>query len=75
MVVRGQHRQTHGSQFFSALVTNNGDGSEWLGDDHVIVTVVLTGDDPREYFGGGDEFALWLGKDIAAGVVIRRLFV
>jgi len=75
MVVRGQHHETHGSQFFSALVTNNGDGTGWLRDDHFIVTIVLTGDAPREYFDIGDHVALWLGSDIASGVVTRRLFI
>lgn len=75
MVVRGEHHQTHGSHIFSALVTNNGDASAWLGEDHVIVTVVLIGDEPRECFAVGDPFALWRGGEIGHGVVTRRLFV
>lgn len=75
MVVRGQHHETHDDQFFSALVTNNGDEPGWLGHDHAIMTIVLTGDDPDEYFGIGAPFALWLGSDIARGVVTRRLFI
>jgi hypothetical protein len=75
MVVRGQHHETQGSQFFSALVADNGDGSGWLADDHVIVTIAVTADDPRAYFGIGDHFALWLGSDIADGVVTRRLYI
>lgn len=74
MTVRGEHHATHGSHFFSALVANSGDSSEWIGDNHAIVTVMLTGDDPAEYFSAGDHFALWLGHDIADGVVTRRLF-
>src|SRR5487761_323046 len=73
MVVRGQHHETHGSRFFSAMVAGNGSG--WLGDDHVIVTIAVTADDPGAYFGMGDHFALWLGSDIAGGVVTRRLFL
>ena len=75
MAVRGEHHGTHGSHFFSALVANNGDSSEWIGDNHAIVTVMLTGDDPAEYFSAGDHFTLWMGHDIADGVVTRRVFV
>ena len=75
MGVRGEHHGTHSSHFFSALVANSGDSSDWIGDNHAIVTVMLTGDDPAEYFSAGDHFALWLGHDIADGVVTRRLFV
>ena len=75
MAVRGEHHETHSSHFFSALVANSGDSSEWIGDNHAIVTVMLTGDDPAEYFSAGDHFALWMGHDIADGVVTRRVFV
>lgn len=75
MLVHGQDNETHASRFFTGLIANNGDGSDWLTDDHLIVSVALTGDDPGKYFGIGDHFALWLGSDIAAGVVTRRLFV
>lgn len=76
MAVRGEHHVTHGSHFFSALVANSGDSSDWLGDNHAIVTIMLSGDDyPGEYLSPGDHFALWLGHDIAAGVVTRRVFV
>ncbi len=74
-VVLGQNHQTHGSQVFSALVTNNGEGSPWIADDHVIVTIVLVGDDARECLDIGDNFTLWLGDDTGRGVVTRRLFI
>jgi hypothetical protein len=75
MVVRGQHHDTHGSQMFSALVTQAGDDSPRRDDDHVIMTIALTCPAPAEYFEVGDHFALWLGGDIGHGVVTRRLFV
>jgi hypothetical protein len=75
MAVRGEHHDTHGRHFFSALVTNSGETGDWIGKNHAIVTVTLTGDNPLEYFSAGDHFALWLGHDIADGVVTRRLFV
>ncbi len=75
IAVRGERHGTHCTNFFSALVTNQGDGAEWAGDNHAIVTITLVGDDPGEYFSAGDRFALWLGHDVAEGVVTRRLFV
>lgn len=38
-----------------------------------FVTVTPTADDAAEYFSAGDHFALWIGPDIADGVVTRRL--
>ena len=75
IVVRGQHHQTRGSQVFSALAMNNGEGSPWIDDEHVIVTIVLYGNGFREYLDVGDRFALWLGNDTCRGIVTRRLFV
>ena len=75
IVVRGQHHQTHGSQVFSALATNNGEGSPWIDDNHIIVSIVLYGNDFSEYLDIGDRFALWLGKDTCRGIVTRRLWV
>jgi len=67
MAVRGEHHLTHGSHFFSALVANSV-------DNHAIVTVMLAAEDAAEYFSAGDHFALWLGHDIADGIVTRRVF-
>ena len=75
MVVKAEHHSTHGTSYFSALITNRGDGGEWLDDGHSIVTVKLAVDNPREYFNAGDHFAIWSGRDVAVGVVTRRLFV
>lgn len=74
-VVQGQHHETHDRRFFSALVTKNIERPPWPEPDPVIMTVILRGDDPAEYFGAGDQFALWLGDDQIRGVVTRRLFV
>jgi hypothetical protein len=75
LVVRGQRHQAHG-RMFSALVTNNGEDAQWLGDGHVIVTIVLVGDDdPGECLGIGDHVSLWLRGDVGHGVITRRLFV
>ena len=75
MVVRGEHHQTHRSKIFSTLVTSTGDRLPTLADDHLIVTIALTGDDALDYFGIGDRLALWRGGDIAHGIITRRLFI
>ncbi|HUK70484.1 MAG TPA: hypothetical protein VLW50_17290 [Streptosporangiaceae bacterium] len=74
MVIRGEHHETHSRRFFSALVAHNGDSPHWLADRRAIVTIALVGDDPRDYFDIGDQFALWLGSDIGRGIVSRRLY-
>jgi hypothetical protein len=45
------------------------------GDSHVVLVVTVIGDDAGDYFGAGEDFALWRGHDIGRGVVTRRLFV
>ena len=70
MVVRAATSPTHGSQLFSALVSGEGD----LGG-YTIVTLRVTGDEVGDYLGVGEHFSLWLGDDVAEGVITRRLFV
>jgi hypothetical protein len=74
MVVRARHHETHHGKIFSALVTTI-DDSALPEDSHLIVTVVVLGDDARDYLGPGDQFALWRGCDIGHGVVTGRKFV
>ena len=74
MTVRGEHHLTHGIHFFSGLVANSGDNPDWIGDNHAIVTVMLTAEEAPDYFSIGDHFALWLGHDIADGIVTSRVF-
>lgn len=76
MVVKAENNRTHGTHFFNALISNPGDGGDWLGGDHAIVNVsVAVEEPPEEYFSVGDHFALWLAGDVADGVVTRRLFI
>jgi len=75
LVVRGRNHDTGGSKFFSALVMRNGEDARWADNDPVIMTIVLVGDHPRQYFEVGDQFAFWLGHDLGRGIVTRRLFV
>jgi hypothetical protein len=74
-MVRGERYETGPSKFFSALATSNGEEARWSDDDHLIMTIVLVGDEPREYFDVGDSFTVWLGRDLGRGIVTRRLFI
>lgn len=75
MVVSGEHRETHATRIFSALVATSADGAAVQDGNHVIVTISLFGNDPGDYFRAGADFALWQGRDVGHGVVTRRLFV
>jgi len=75
LVVRGQRHETGTRKFFCALATRNGEDVRWSDDDHMIMTIVLVGDEPREYFEAGDTFTVWMGRDLGRGIVTRRLFV
>lgn len=70
MVVRSETSPDHGSQMFSALVS----GESILGP-YTIVILRLAGDDVGDYLGVGEHFSLWLGGDVAEGIITRRLFV
>ena len=70
MVLRAGTSPAHGGRLFSALVR----GEDNLGL-YTIVTLWLAGDDVCDYLGVGERFRLWLGCDVAEGVVTRRLFV
>jgi hypothetical protein len=70
MVVRAETSREHGSQMFSALVSGEG----CLGA-YTVVTLRLSGDDVGDYLGVGEHFRLWMGGDVAEGVITRRLYV
>jgi len=72
MAILGEQHGTGRRHFFTALVTNEGDGSDWLDAGHEIVTVTIRGEELAEYFGAGDRFTLWLGDEIADGIVMGR---
>jgi hypothetical protein len=74
-LIRVERQDSHENAFFTALVTSHGDGSDWLAASELMVTIVVRGDDPRAYLDVGEEFSLWRGRDIARGVVTRRVFV
>jgi hypothetical protein len=72
MAILGEHHGTGQHHFFSALVTNEGEGEGWLDPGHEIVTIAIRGEDLTEFFGAGDHFALWLGDEVADGVVVGQ---
>lgn len=77
MVLRASHRETHANQLFSALVSS-GDGllqTVASTGSQVVVTLVVLGDTAGEYLAPGEEFDLWRGRNVAHGVITRRIFV
>jgi len=75
LVVRGQRHETGMNKYFCALATRSGEDLRWSDDSHMIMTIVLVGDEPREYFEVGDMFTVWMGRDLGRGIVTRRLFI
>jgi hypothetical protein len=61
---------------FSALVHNwDLHDSGRVGDGRALATIVAFGPQPADCLPVGSTFALWRGRDVAHGVVTRRLFV
>jgi hypothetical protein len=75
MVLRGRSDESGRSQFFSVLVSRDGDMPFLSGNPRLEVILRVAGDDVAEYLGVGRQFNLWLGEDIGEGIVTRRLFV
>jgi hypothetical protein len=75
MVLRGRSDESGRSQFFSALVSRDGDMPFHSRNPRLEVIVRVAGDDVAEYLGVGRQFSLWLGEDVGEGIVTRRLFV
>src|SRR5260370_24486051 len=66
MVVRARHHDTHASRHFSALVSS-GDKPPGLPDDHVVVNMVVLGDEAGDCLTPGEDFALWRGAAARPG--------
>jgi hypothetical protein len=75
LLVRASHRDTQRSKFFSTMVTGSDGSALRPGAGHVLVSMLLVGDDAGDYLGPGDRFVLWRGTDVGHGVVSRRLFI
>ena len=74
-ILRGRSVESGRCQFFSALVNRDGEMPFRHGSPRVQVTLRVAGDDVAEYLDIGSNFNLWLGSDVADGIVTRRLFV
>lgn len=75
MVLRGRSDESGRCQFFSVLVSRDGDMPFRSGKPRLEVVLRVAGDDVAEYLSVGRYFNLWLGEDVAEGIVTRRLFV
>jgi hypothetical protein len=75
MVLRARSDESGRSEFFSALVSQDGCMPFRQENPRLLVTLRVAGEDIPEYFDVGRHFNLWLGEDVAEGVVTRRLFV
>jgi hypothetical protein len=73
-VVRARDHATRSGQLLSALVSAD-DGVPPSGQSNVVVTMVVVGASPDNCLDVGDAFTLWSGRDIARGVISRRLYV
>jgi hypothetical protein len=73
-VVRARDHATRAGQLFTALVSSE-DGVPPPGQSNVTVTMVVVGASPDNSLDIGDAFTLWRGRDIARGVITRRLYV
>lgn len=75
MVLLGRSDESGRNQFFSVLVSCDGDRQYLAGNPRFVVTLRVADDDVAHYLGIGRHFNLWLGGDVGEGVVTRRLFV
>ena len=75
MVLRGHSDESGRGQFFSVLVSRDGDMPPRSGNPRLEVILRVAGDDVAEYLSVGRQFNLWLGADVGEGIVTRRLFV
>jgi hypothetical protein len=73
-VVRARDHATRAGKLFTALVSAD-DGGPPPGKSGVVVTMVVVGTSPDDSLDVGDAFILWRGRDIARGVISRRLYV
>jgi len=73
-VVRAPAHGTRAVKLSTALISAD-DGGPQPGPPNVVVTMVVVGPSPDDCLDIGDAFTLWRGRDIARGVISRRLYV
>ena len=67
-------RPDHRGELFSALVSVEDGSLLSPGTADIIATMVVLGDDARDYLAPGEQFALLSGRKVGHGVVSRWLF-
>lgn len=67
-------RPDHHGELFSALVSVEDGSLLSPGSADIIVTMVVLGDDARDYLAPGEQFALLSGGEVGHGVVSGWLF-
>jgi hypothetical protein len=65
MILRGRSDESGRSQFFSVLVSRDGDMPPRSGNPRLEVVLRVAGDDVAEYLSVGRQFSLWLGTSVA----------
>jgi hypothetical protein len=73
-VVRARDHASRAGHLLTALISAD-DGGPPPGRSDFIVTMVVVGTSPDSCLDVGDAFTLWRGRDIARGVISRRLYV
>ena len=71
--VRARDHAIRAGRLCTALIS--ADGGPPPGQSNVVVTMVVVGASPDDCLDIGDAFTLWRGRDIARGVISRRLYV
>jgi hypothetical protein len=71
----GKIQYTQQSKMFVALVSKDDEEPVCPGSSRFMVTLRISGDNVCDYLGIGGRFHLWLGGDVADGIISRRLFV
>ena len=73
-VLYARHHGSGASEMFSGLVSAGDDGPAQA-DMSRLVTVEAFGREPDDCLAPGDLFTIWRGRDLARGIVTRRIFV
>jgi hypothetical protein len=61
-------------RYFPALMWRNDEQPLRPGDTNVIVTIAITDDQARDYFGSGQQVTLWNGHICGHGTIARQVF-
>jgi hypothetical protein len=42
--------------------------------DHAVVTLTITGEEVAAFFGAGQRFTLWNGREVGHGIIARKVY-